>query len=109
MIGFIIVGALLVSLGASAARSRDLVPLLRAIPTAPEWCFGLDIAARADWSRPTLYVDLARLERDGLIRSECAPRDPADPDWLVPRRRYQLTNAGRDVAWPSSFPGGIYR
>lgn len=88
--------------GALRARARR-VRVLRAIPCAPQWAFGLEIAERAGVGRGAIYVDLALLQEHGLIRRG-EPEPPAR-EGMIARRPYQLTDKGRELVCPARAEG----
>jgi DNA-binding PadR family transcriptional regulator len=59
--------------------------------------YGLDLARHAGLKSGTIYPLLARLERDGLLRSAWERIDPV-AEGRRPRRYYVLTGEGERVA-----------
>jgi DNA-binding PadR family transcriptional regulator len=45
----------------------------------------------------TVYPALRRLERDGLIRSQCERQSIADAELRPPRKYYKLTRSGESA------------
>ncbi len=59
---------------------------------------GFDILDATDLPSGTVYPILRRLEDAGCVRSHWEPVERARAERRPPRRYYELTGAGRDVA-----------
>lgn len=74
-------------------RRREAI--LQALREARQPLYGLDLIARGLGKRGTIYLDLHRMEDEGVIYSWREPR-PVYPQH-IPRRYYALTPKGHDA------------
>jgi DNA-binding PadR family transcriptional regulator len=74
------------------ALSFAAVAVLRAVAAGPG--YGFDVIDATGLPSGTVYPALARLERDGYVRSSWEDEEAARQDKRPPRRYYRLTAAG---------------
>lgn len=64
--------------------------------------FGFDIMEATGLPSGTVYPALRRLERDQLVQSQWEPEIEATDSGRPPRRYYEITKSGLDVARAAS-------